>query len=62
MLGEQNPLSVLSDKVVCTMLQKSIVPWLVAIFCVDYPTQITANIVRQIISKVGVHINARYAI
>ena len=31
------------------MLQKSIVPWLVAIFGVDYPTQITADIVRQMV-------------
>ena len=31
------------------MLQKSIVPWLVAIFGVDYPTHITADIVRQMV-------------
>ena len=31
------------------MLQKSIVPWLVATLDVDYPTQITADIVRQMV-------------
>ena len=31
------------------MLQKSIVPWLVSIFGVHYPTQITAHIVRQMV-------------
>ena len=39
----------MSDKGVSTVLQKSIVPWLVAIFGVDYPTQITADIVRQMV-------------
>ena len=33
------------------MPQKSIVPWLVAIFGVDYPTQITADIVRQMVAS-----------
>ena len=49
MLGEQNLLSILSEKGVSTVLQKSIVPWLVASFGVDCPTQITADIVRQMV-------------
>ena len=39
------------DKGVSIVLQKSIVPWLVAIFGIDYPTQTTADIVRQMVAS-----------
>ena len=48
--GMQNPLSALEHKAVSILLQKSLVPWLIILFCMDYPSKITADLVRQMIA------------
>ena len=46
----QNLLSALEHKAVSILLQKSLVLWLIALFCMDYPSKITADLVRQMVA------------
>ena len=48
----QNPLSALEHKAVSILLQKSLVPWLIALFGIDYPSKITADLVRQMVAAI----------
>ena len=48
----QNPLSALEHKAVSILLQKSLVPWLIALFGIDYPSKITADLVRQMVASI----------
>ena len=47
----QNPLTCLEHKAVSIVLQKSIVPWLIAMLGIDYPSNTTADLVRQMVVK-----------
>ena len=40
----------LEHKSVSTVLQKSIVPWLIALFGLEYAVKTTANVVRQMVA------------
>ena len=46
----QNQLNALEHKAVSIVLQKSIVPWLITMFGIDYPSSSTADIVRQMVA------------
>ena len=48
----QNPLTWLEHKAVSIALQKSIVPWLIAMLGIDYPGNTTADLVRQIVAAI----------
>ena len=48
----QNPLSALEHKAMSILLQKSLVPWLIALFGIDYPSKITADLVRQMFAAI----------
>ena len=48
----QNPLSCLERKAVSIALQKSIVPWLIAMLGIDYPSTTTADLVRQMVATI----------
>ena len=56
MLGDshcsQNPLCVLESKKVTIQLQQAVVPWLIAMFGIDYPTEATADVVRQMLAAI----------
>ena len=48
----QNPLTALEHKAVSIALQKSIVPWLIAMLGIDYPSNTTADLVRQMVAAI----------
>ena len=48
----QNPLTCLEHKAVSIALQKSIVPWLITMLGIDYPSNTTANLVRQMVAAI----------
>ena len=48
----QNPLTALEHKAVSIVLQKSIVPWLIAMLGIDYPSNTTADLVRQMVAAI----------
>ena len=48
----QNPLSALEHKAVSILLQKSLVLWLIALSGMDYPSKITADLVRQMVAAI----------
>ena len=48
----QNPLSVLLEKAQAIRIQKTVVPWLIAMFGIDYVTETTADVVRQMIAAI----------
>ena len=48
----QNPLTALEHKAVSIALQKSIVPWLIAMLGIDYPSTTTADLVRQMVAAI----------
>ena len=50
----QNPLTCLEhrDKAVSIVLQKSIVPWLITMLGIDYPSNTTADLVRQMVAAI----------
>ena len=48
----QITLNALENKAVSIVLLKSIVPWLIAMFGIDYPSSTTANIVRQMVATI----------
>ena len=48
----QNPLTCLEHKAVSIALQKSIVPWLIAMLGIDYPSNTTADLVRQMVAAI----------
>ena len=48
----QNPLNALENKAVSIVLQKSIVPWLISMLGIDYPSNTTADLVRQMVASI----------
>ena len=48
----QNPLTALEHKAVSIALQKSIVPWLIAILGIEFPSNTTADLVRQMVAAI----------
>ena len=48
----QNPLSALEHKAVSILLQKSLVPWLIALLSIGFPSKITANLVCQMVAAI----------
>ena len=46
----QNLLTCLEHKAVSIALQKSIVPWLIAMLAIDYPSNTTADLVLQMVA------------
>ena len=48
----QNPLTCLEHKAVSIALQKSIVQWLIAMLGIDYPSNTTADLVRQMVATI----------
>ena len=48
----QNPLTCLEHKAVSIALQKSIVPWLITMLGIDYPSNTTADLVRQMVAAI----------
>ena len=51
----QNPLTALEHKAVSVALQKSIVPWLITILGIDYPSNTTADLVLQMVAAISAH-------
>ena len=49
----------LEHKSVSIVLQRSVVPWLVALFGLEYPVKTTADIVRQIVAALVKRDNIR---
>ena len=48
----QNLLTALEHKAVSVALQKSIVPWLIAMLGIEYPSNTTADLVRQMVAAI----------
>ena len=53
--SERQPLTCLEHKAVSIVLQKSIVPWLIAMLGIDYPSNTTADLVRQMVAAISAH-------
>ena len=49
----------LEHKSVSIVLQKSVVPWLVALFGLEYPVKTTADVVRQMVAALVKRDNIR---
>ena len=47
-----NPLTCLEHKAVSIALQKIIVPWLITMLGIDYPSKTTADLVRQMVAAI----------
>ena len=48
----QNPLNALEHKAVSIALQKSIVPWLIAMLGIEYPSNTTSDLVHQMVAAI----------
>ena len=51
----QNPLNALENKAVSIVLQKSIVPWLIEMLGIVYPSNTTTDLVRQMVAAISAH-------